>query len=232
MNDSNFSSLSFLACAACSALVASWLSRRSGRTSTLHCLLWLVLAWGLWPASSLADVTWAVVRLPNHGGSGTVIETKAGKTWILSCAHAFEGQAKDRRIKVDLILDSPGPPKDVGIRLYRVDYELDLSLIEMDHGPVDYICPIAPAGHRPGRNVWSVGYDEMRIPARRDRATLIAFSDLFTYARERPWHGRSGGPLIDYDAKALIGVCYGYEVNGFQRGIYVSHDAVVRFMKK
>jgi hypothetical protein len=53
--------------------------------------------------------------------------------------------------------------------------------------------------------------------------------------REAPWHGRSGGPLIDPDKGYLLGTVIGYESTPAAArreigpGIYTSHSAVLRF---
>jgi hypothetical protein len=172
----------------------------------------------------------AVVRLPSHGASGTVIYTERGRSLILSCAHAFEGAGRTTPPALDVPCLRPGPARSGRIRLLAVDYALDLSLLELNDGPLDFVCPVAPAGHRPGRCL-SVGYDEMRLPARRAAASVIASDRGITFTREIPWHGRSGGALIDRDAGCLIGVVQGYEVGGERRGLYVSHEAILRFLK-
>jgi hypothetical protein len=110
-----------------------------------------------------------------------------------------------------------------------VDYGLDLSLLELNDGPLDFVCPVAPSGHRPSRCL-SVGYDEMRLPARRASASLLGSDRGITFTREIPWHGRSGGALIDRDAGCLIGVVQGYEIGGERRGLYVSHEAILKFL--
>ncbi len=189
----------------------------------------LVVFWAALPAA--ADPADAVVRLPSHGASGTVIHTEKGRSLILSCAHAFEGQARTTPIQLDVPCRNPGPPRPGRIRLLAVDYRLDLSLLELNDGPLDYVCPVAPAAHRPGRCL-SVGYDEMRLPAQRASATLLGSDRGITFTREIPWHGRSGGALLDRDAGCLIGVVQGYEVGGERRGLYVSHAAILEFLRK
>ena len=177
-----------------------------------------------------ADAPDAVVRLPSHGASGTVIHTERGRSLILSCAHAFEGAARSTPVALDVPCLHPGAPRKGRIRLIAVDYTRDLSLLELNDGPLDYVCPVAPAGHRPGRCL-SVGYDEMRLPARRASASLLVSDRSITFTREMPGHGRSGGALIDVDAGRLIGVVQGYEVGGACRGLYVSHAAILEFLK-
>jgi hypothetical protein len=188
----------------------------------------VVALWAVLPVA--AEPADAVVRLPSHGASGTVIHTEKGRSLILSCAHAFEGLARATPIQLDVPCRNPGSPRSGRIRLLAVDYRLDLSLLELNDGPLDYVCPVAPAGYRPGRCL-SVGYDEMRLPARQAMATLLGSDRGITFTREIPWHGRSGGGLIDRDAGCLIGVVQGYEVGGERRGLYVSHEAILKFLK-
>src|SRR5439155_23678018 len=163
----------------------------------------------------------------SHGASGTVIATAPGKSWILSCAHMFASPAD---YKKPLRLDGPpqplAAPKRAACRILAVDVQADLSLLEHDNGPF-YCCPVAPAGHQPDKNLLSAGYDEMRWPVTQQRATLLETLGHTTFTREKPWHGRSGGGLIDVDSHVLIGVVQGYEVGGRQRGLYVSHSAIL-----
>jgi hypothetical protein len=190
------------------------------------------LLFALASASASAAPPDAVVRIPSHGASGTVIQTGPGKTLILSCAHAFEGKQRTAPIRLDVPHPDPGPAKRVGIKLVKVDYTLDLSLIELADGPLPYVCRVAPADHVPATSCLSVGYDEMRLPSTRRNVSLLGSSGMTTYTRERPWHGRSGGALIDQQAGCLIGVVQGYEVTGQRRGLYVSHGAILRFLER
>ena len=177
----------------------------------------------------------AVVRLPSHGASATVIETQTGRSLLLSCGHAFRGTGRAKAILVDAPHPSAGRPKQVGVRLLQVDYEADLSLIELGDGPLPFVAPVAPSGHAPGSQLLSVGFDEMRWPATRKTARLWrgqpGETDVaLNHTVERPWHGRSGGALLDLDTGYLIGVVSGYEVSGQRRGIYASHAAILRFL--
>jgi hypothetical protein len=51
------------------------------------------------------------------------------------------------------------------------------------------------------------------------------------FTREKPWHGRSGGALLDADAGYTIGVVQGYEIMAWGRGIYCSHQAILKFLR-
>ena len=172
----------------------------------------------------------AVVRIPSHGASATVIETGPGYTLLLGCAHAFEGSDRTKPIQLDVPVPCAGQPEQARIRLMAVDYQADLSLVELEDGPLPFVLPVAPPGHRPGNAIWSVGYDEMRWPATAVPATILAVSGSTTFTRERPGHGRSGGALIDADAGRLIGVVQGYETAGQRRGMYVAHAVILRFL--
>jgi hypothetical protein len=201
-------------------------------------LVFLVV-WGLpLQAQQPFDATLAAVRIKSHGASGTVIGTTKGKTWILSCCHMFMGhgdQLDAALLQKRLVMDGPQQPDAVikgvaGSRVLAYDAKLDLSLIELDNGPF-YCIPVAPAGHKPGPLV-SVGYDSMKWPVTLQPATFVGSAGNTTYTREKPWHGRSGGALIDVQGRVLIGVVQGYEVGGGDRGLYVSLEAVRVFLKR
>ena len=173
-----------------------------------------------------------MVRIVSHAASATVIHTEQGRSLLLGCANAYEGAARTKKMKIDVPVPSAGPVKNHAITLLAVDYDLDLSLVEIKDGPLPYVCPAAPKGYRPSQQLLSAGYDEMKWPATQRGATIIAQDQATTYTREKPWHGRSGGALIDLQTGYVIGVVQGYEVTGPQRGMYVSHAAIVRFLSK
>lgn len=185
-----------------------------------------------------ADRTQAMVRIKSHGASGTVIATTAGRSWILSCAHMIMDHKNGLdRAALERVLKMDGPPQPfakypkANARIIAYDLRLDLSLIEIDNGPFLFI-PVAKRGFKPGKNVRSLGYDEMKWPVTDKLATILGSSGDTTYTAEKPWHGRSGGALVDADAMLLIGVVQGYEVHPNARGPYVSHDAILRFLEK
>src|SRR5258707_13311889 len=116
-------------------------------------------------ATSLTD---AVVRISSHGASATEIYTTQGRTLLLGCGHAYQGQDRFKRMTLDIPCRVPGPMLKVGIQLLAVDYEADLSLVQLNAGPVDTYAPEAPAGLVPGRGprLWGVHKKE---PARHSR---------------------------------------------------------------
>jgi hypothetical protein len=200
-------------------------------------LWWLSRIWALEPT---ADPALATVRIKSHGASATVIATGEGRSWILGCAHMLtdsNGKPSAEARAKKLIIDGPVQPHAVRhaasapARLVAWDYGLDLSLLVIDNGPFNFI-PVAGEGFRPGKNLRSAGYDGMSWPVTVKPATILASDGNTTFTRERPWHGRSGGGLSDLDARVLIGVVQGYEVPPWgKRGVYVSHQAILRFLK-
>jgi hypothetical protein len=213
-----------------------------------RCALFFVLVWFILQPSSFilpasAAPQDAVVLQRTHGVSCTVIATGPGKTYLLGCAHAYEEPGSvSRRIVLDAPAPTPGAPTYTGphgIQVVALDASSDLSLLAMNAGPLPYVTPIAPVGFRAGAHVLSVGYDEMRQPATVRPAHIIGGQGTETWTRERPWHGRSGGALLDADAGYLIGVCSGYtgprdhrEVERGTMGVYVSADAIRTFLTR
>jgi hypothetical protein len=180
----------------------------------------------------------ATVRIKSHGASGTIIETAPGCSYILGCAHMLtdeQGRPSPAARAKPIVIDGPrqahAPAILAEARLVAWDYELDLSLIRLANGPFYYL-PVAPEGHRPSPNIWSCGYDEMRWPITKRQATLLSTDGRTTFTREKPWHGRSGGCLADADHRCVIGVVQGYEIRPGARGLYVSHQAVLAFLRR
>lgn len=196
----------------------------------------LSLLAGLWLAlvSLAADpqtTPYAVVRIPSHGASATVIHTENGRSLILGCAHAYEGSSRNKKHALDVHRpDGQQPAQNAAIKLLAVDYKADLSLVELADGPLTYVAPVAAAGHRPARQAISAGFDNMKTPITIRTATILTTTGGTTYTRERPWHGRSGGALLDGQTGELIGVVQGYEVDG--PGMYVSHATVLAFLSR
>lgn len=195
-------------------------------------------------ASLFAQEKQAIVRIASHGITGTVIESRKDYSLILSCAHGFVegGDRRGTAIKVDVPMpEGAAAPKSVGRpRLIGLDVANDLSLIELPAGPFPVI-PLAPLGHRLGSEIVSCGYDEMKWqdgPLLR-RATVLGVNSGIIWTKEIPWHGRSGGPLVDVKAACVVGVVQGYEVGvgpGGQKaygdGMYIATARVQAFVAK
>ncbi len=185
----------------------------------------------LLPVTVQENAPLAVSRLPSHGASHTAIATGPGWTLMVGCGHAFQGKNAAKPITIDGPWPEGAAKPTGAARLVAVDYQLDLSIVMWAFGPTPYLAPVAPLGFVPATALLSVGYDEMKTPATRRTATLLGTSGNTTYTREKPWHGRSGGALIDTRTGYLVGVVQGYTVepNG-GKGMYVSLQAIQRFL--
>lgn len=184
------------------------------------------------------DPTDAIVRIQSHGASATIIATSPTKSYLLGCAHMLEdrhGKPSAEMRGKKFVLDGPpqphAPRKLAEVRLLAWDHALDLSLLEIDNGPFHYL-PVAPKGHVPSKRIRSLGYDDMKWPVTHHVASILSTGPMTTFTREKPWHGRSGGGLIDVEHRVLIGVVQGYEIGKTGRGVYVSHDAVLTFLRR
>lgn len=178
----------------------------------------------------------AVVRITSHGCSGTVIHTEQGRSWVLTCAHSFTGQDRDKAVVIDAPAPVPGAVRTGGIRVVKVDYKADLVLIEVRTGPMPYVCWVAPKGFVPAACL-SAGFDRMQARQTVKTATVIRNSGTETHTAEQPWHGRSGGALIDRRTGRLVGVVSGYTaepgrgfVPGVSYGVYSSLSSIHQFV--
>jgi hypothetical protein len=171
------------------------------------------------------DAIRAVVRVPSHGGSATIIATEQGNTYLLTAAHLFEHGASD-----PIILDGEDVPQGAARRI-GINPEADLALIQLSAGPAKHVAPVALTPTK-AKHLLSVGYDEMRVPSTKQACTLLFTSQGIFFTRERPWHGRSGGALLDLDTGFVVGVVSGYETSPPYAGIYVSQTAIRQFLER
>ena len=71
------------------------------------------------------DAVRAVVRVPSHGGSATIIATEQGNTYLLTAAHLFAHGASD-----PIVIDGEDAPQGAARRI-GIDQEADLALIQL-----------------------------------------------------------------------------------------------------
>lgn len=184
----------------------------------------------------------AVVKVPSHGGSAVVIQTGPGYTYLLSAGHMFDSPETRRR---RIVIDAPMPERvnvgqGVGIEVLAVSpaEERDLALLLMHAGPMPYVCPVPNAAeYRISGDLISAGYDEMK-PRTVRPAQIIAVEDPWIYTHQKPWHGRSGGGLIDRQTGMLIGIVSSYEAEPGaapgqvgNRGKYASRRSILAFLQ-
>lgn len=197
----------------------------------LNLLVWGQLAVRGDPGSELAC---AVVMIPSHGTSGVIISSAPGKTLVLTVAH---GGDFDRRPRVVIPQAAPaGPPIPANARWVAWDKRADVALIQLDVGPFAGVAPVARAGSDLPRVAISCGYDEMRVPAHLDPAHVVEVDRDGIWTAEKPWHGRSGGPLIDPRTGQVVGLVQGYtgghSPNPPGRGVYIPLPVLNAFLAR
>ena len=165
-------------------------------------------------------------------GSGTIIDSRVGKTTILTCGHIFRNRDKQADIEVDCF-SGGRQQKFVGRRVFH-DLDSDVGLITINADSLAS-CRVAAAGTRivKGAPVISVGCSEGDKPTvQRVKITALnryQGADNIEVAG-MPVEGRSGGGLFT-QAGQLIGVCSGADSHyreGFFAGLQSVHDLLDR----
>ncbi len=141
-------------------------------------------------------------------GSGTIIDSRVGSTFILTCGHIFRNWDKKCVIEVDYFGEGK-LQTFAGTRVYH-NLEDDVGLISMNVDPLPS-CRVAPAGTKlyKGSPVISLGCSGGEKPT--EQTLKITALNRYLGADNIecsgvPAQGRSGGGLFTRDGQ-LIGVC-------------------------
>jgi hypothetical protein len=70
----------------------------------------------------------------------------------------------------------------------------------------------------------------MKWPQTSEPATIVATEGTRFWTDAKPWHGRSGGPLVDVETERLVGVVQGYVPGPGGQGLYVNHQTILQFL--
>lgn len=203
----------------------------------------LILILWAWAGIAQAGPEDAVVCIPSHGGSGTIIGTGEGWTYVLTCWHCFPDAASQRK---PITIDVPKAwahrqaGHGVGIKIIALgNKDVDVALLRINYGPVPNVVPIAPRNHKITAECISIGFDSMRYPAQVRPARIVKADSLIFWTDARPWHGRSGGALIEKSTGYLVGVTHAYsgprnhvEYYPGANGLYINHTQVFNFLVK
>lgn len=177
------------------------------------------------------DVVRATVQI-RHGearGSGTVVASVTGSTYVLTAAHVVKGAA---RAQVELHRHNLGPsapmltegggwPRLAEAAVVAADPASDVALLKIEGlEPLKHVARIVGDAGEPtkGDVLTSVGIDRGRFLTRWKTTVLGAAAvDIkqggdgarrFTLTTRHPEHGRSGGGLFRADG-AIVGICTG-----------------------
>src|SRR6185369_9800205 len=142
-------------------------------------------------------------------GSGTIVDSRIGRTLILTCGHIFRNLEPSSVIAVDLF--SGGRTEVTTAKLVKYDMEADVGLISIGTDVALPVCRVAPVDFdvQKGMPVVSVGCGGGEKPTVQQLRVTALNRYLGPDNLECsgvPVQGRSGGGLFTPDG-LVIGVC-------------------------
>lgn len=170
-------------------------------------------------------------------GSGTVVDSTADRSVILTCAHLFDKSGG--KVKVDLFGDvAEFPAGKPGLLKYRethpgkvlsVNPVADLALVEIRPGRMLDASPVAPEGYQlaVGQQLTAIGCG-FGADATIWSTSVVGFGASggyrYTECMTAPRQGRSGGGLYTPDG-IVVGVC-DFARGDTDRGLYAAPEAI------
>lgn len=165
-------------------------------------------------------------------GSGTVIESKPGLTYVLTCGHIFRSLSESSKVDIDIFVDDRFE-SFVG-KVEKYDLDSDVGLVSL---PTDGALPVAKLANAPttlkqGQNVISVGCSGGQNPT----VENLEVTALNRYTGPDniectgvPVQGRSGGGLFN-ENNEIVGVCIAADPKE-KRGLYCGLNPVVELLE-
>jgi thiol-disulfide isomerase/thioredoxin len=160
-------------------------------------------------------------------GSGTVVDSRPGRTLIVTCGHIFRGMEQTSKVDVDLF-DGATHRTYVGT-VVRYDEQSDVGLVAVPTDVAVACTALAPPDGPPqrGDRVSCIGCSGGADPTR-EQLTITAINKYTgpdnIECTGVPVQGRSGGGLFDGEGR-LIGVCIAADQQA-QRGLYAHAFAI------
>ena len=176
------------------------------------------------------------VRITNEGGvnygSGTIIESKPGKTLILTCGHIFRDLKPSAQIEIDAFTGTQ-TETFVGKTLgYDLDGDVGLLSVASDSAlPVSAIAG-TDQEVKVRQGVYSIGCGGGDPPSREDLYVTALNRYLGPDNIEctgEPLQGRSGGGLFNSDGQ-VVGVCVAADPRD-KRGLYAGLEVIHNLLK-
>ena len=166
-------------------------------------------------------------------GTGTIVESRQGRSIILTCAHIMDLAGDNPKVQVDVFIQ--GKAKTFVGKVIGHNIKSDVGLIAI---PTSSRLPYAPIVRpdlklKTGSKVFSIGCNNGKDPTR-ENATLTAIDRYIgpnnVETNHAPENGRSGGGLFDSKGR-IIGVCSAanYKQN---TGLYAGNQAIYEMLKK
>ena len=166
-------------------------------------------------------------------GTGTIIDSREGRTTILTCGHIFRKLNEKSVIDVDVF--HGGKHETFVGKLVKFDLEADVGLIWI---PTSRPLPTASIGSladepTAGQHVFSVGCSGGDAPSKQQHRVTMLNRYLGPDNVECtgvPVQGRSGGGLFDSRSR-LIGVCIAADQQD-QKGLYAALQPIHDLLDK
>jgi S1-C subfamily serine protease len=162
-------------------------------------------------------------------GSGTIVDSRPGRTLIVTCGHIFRHLDQTSKVEVDLF--EAGQARTHVGTVVRFNLESDVGLVSVPTAAAVASTTIAPPGYdvKNADRVACIGCSGGNDPTR-EQLTVTAVNKYSgpdnIECTGIPVQGRSGGGLFDTEGR-LIGVCVAADQEaqrGFYSHVFTVHD--------
>lgn len=167
-------------------------------------------------------------------GSGTIIDSKPGRSVILTCGHIFRKTGNESKVEVDVFGPNPkSRPETLVGKVLHFDLQADVGVITIAHSQQLPVVRLGATRELAVKDrVLSIGCGGGDKPSRED----LSLTALNKYdgpdnieCTGMPQQGRSGGGL--FLGADLIGVCIAADPKE-QRGIYAGLQPIAQLLDK
>ena len=167
-------------------------------------------------------------------GSGTIIDSKPGRTVILTCGHIFRKGGNASKVEVDLFgPNAKSRPETVPGKVLHFDLDADVGVVTINYSQQLPVVRLGSSRELVVKDrVLSIGCGGGEKPTRED----LTLTHLNRYAGPdniectgMPQQGRSGGGL--FLGSEQIGVCIAAEPEE-KRGIYAGMKPIAQLLDK
>jgi len=168
-------------------------------------------------------------------GSGTIIDSRPGRTIVLTCGHIFRNLADESSVEVDIFKGDQAETY-VG-KVLRFDLESDVGLLTIasDVPLSKSLVAAVDVRQLPNDRVFSIGCGGGEEPTRQDIRVTRLNPYLGPHNLEctrTPIQGRSGGGLFNEKGE-IIGVCFAADPDpNRQCGLYAGLKAIHALLNK
>lgn len=167
-------------------------------------------------------------------GSGTIIESRVGRTVILTCGHIFRQLGTDGIVEVDVFLRGQKKPITYVGKVIQFDLETDIGLVAIPTSQRLSATPLASIDQPlvVGDSLLSIGCGGGDLPTR--EAVEVTAVNKYTGPENiectgEPIQGRSGGGL--FRGKELVGVCIAADPKD-RRGVFTALGPIYTLVEK